>query len=242
MGELILCNNNLAAMPFFLENVSVNIYSLEELIYCMKKYIYLIGTDIQKAEFVSWVKQELGKDELAEKLNACLADKRSVSDFADLILENSGYCVGEEREELKKQLREYEKKSPFECKIIKADSLLLHGKYISSIEEYRHLLHYEANEETNGELLGKIWHNMGTAYARLFCFEEASSCYDKAFCYNQSPVTGKAYQLSEAARKKEIDFSEGRKEKTDGNNPLSYDIVIQRVEEWKKEYEKYSRM
>ena len=69
MGELILCNNNLAAMPFFLENVSVNIYSLEELIYCMKKYIYLIGTDIQKAEFVSWVKQELGKDELAEKLN-----------------------------------------------------------------------------------------------------------------------------------------------------------------------------
>ena len=53
MGELILCNNNLAAMPFFLENVSVNIYSLEELIYCMKKYIYLIGTDIHKAEFVS---------------------------------------------------------------------------------------------------------------------------------------------------------------------------------------------
>ena len=99
-----------------------------------------------------------------------------------------------------------------------------------------------SNEETNGELLGKIWHNMGTAYARLFCFEEASSCYDKAFCYNQSPVTGKAYQLSEAARKKEIDFSEERKEKTDGNNPLSYDIVIQRVEEWKKEYEKYSRM
>ena len=128
MGELILCNNNLAAMPFFLENVSVNIYSLEELIYCMKKYIYLSGTDIRKAEFVSWVKQELGKDELAEKLNACLADKRSVSDFADPILENSGYCVGEEREELKKQLREYEKKSPFECKIIKADSLFSIGR------------------------------------------------------------------------------------------------------------------
>ena len=39
MGELILCNNNLAAMPFFLENVSVNIYSLEELIYCMNIFI-----------------------------------------------------------------------------------------------------------------------------------------------------------------------------------------------------------
>lgn len=241
MGELILCKNNLAAMPFFLENVSVNIYSLEELIYCMKKYIYLIGTDIQKDEFVSWVKQELGQQELAEKLTICLADKRSVSEFADVILESTGYCTLKEREELKRQLREYEKKSPFECKIIKADSLLLHGKYISSIEEYRHLLHYEANEETNGELLGKIWHNMGTAYARLFCFEEASACYDKAFCYNKSPITGKAYQLSEAARKKEINFSEERKEKTDGNTTLSCDIV-NRVEEWKKEYEKYSRM
>lgn len=242
MGELILCKDSLAAMPFFLENVSVNIYSLEELIYCMKNYIYLIGADIQKEEFASWVKQELKKTDLAEKLYACLEEKKSVSEFAGAILESVGYCTVSEREEIKKQLSEYEKRSPFECKILKADSLLMHGKYISSIEEYRHLLHYEANDETDGVLLGKIWHNMGTAYARLFCFEEASACYDKAFCYNQSPMTGKAYQLSEAARKREIEFSDAASEKTDGNVPLSYDIVVHRVKEWKKEYEKYSRM
>ena len=242
MGELILCKDSLAAMPFFLENVSVNIYSLEELVYCMKNYIYLIGADIQKEEFISWVKQELKEPDLAEKLDQCRKAKKSVSEFAGILLEQIGYCTAKEKEELQRKLREYEQKSPFECKILKADSLLEHGKYISSIEEYRHLLQTEAEKETNGILLGKIWHNMGTAYARLFCFEEASACYDKAFCYNQSSITGKAYEWSEAARKKKIELPDRTNEKTDGNIPPSYDIVIQRVEEWKKEYEKYSRM
>ena len=33
MGELLLCNGPIAAMPFYLEGVSINIYSIDELDY-----------------------------------------------------------------------------------------------------------------------------------------------------------------------------------------------------------------
>ena len=36
MGELILCSQQLAAMPYYIENVSLNVYSLDELCYYIK--------------------------------------------------------------------------------------------------------------------------------------------------------------------------------------------------------------
>ena len=36
MGDLILCNQQLAAMPYYIENVSLNVYSLDELCYYIK--------------------------------------------------------------------------------------------------------------------------------------------------------------------------------------------------------------
>ena len=42
MGELLLCRFKTAETPYYLENYSVNIYSLEELCYCMEQNPYLI--------------------------------------------------------------------------------------------------------------------------------------------------------------------------------------------------------
>ena len=33
MGELILCSHPIAAMPYYIDNISLNVYSLEELCY-----------------------------------------------------------------------------------------------------------------------------------------------------------------------------------------------------------------
>ena len=33
MGELLLCNEAIAAMPYYIEGVSINVYSIEELHY-----------------------------------------------------------------------------------------------------------------------------------------------------------------------------------------------------------------
>ena len=39
MGELLLCNEAIAAMPYYIEGVSINVYSIEELIIMNQQYI-----------------------------------------------------------------------------------------------------------------------------------------------------------------------------------------------------------
>ena len=41
MGDLLLCNYPLAAMPYYIEELSINIYSLEELCYLMEYCAFL---------------------------------------------------------------------------------------------------------------------------------------------------------------------------------------------------------
>ena len=45
--------------------------------------------------------------------------------------------------------------------------------------EYRKLLQSKENEMP--QMIGAVWHNLGTAYARLFLFEQAADCYARAY-------------------------------------------------------------
>ena len=45
MGELILCSHPIAAMPYYIDNISLNVYSLEQLCYYIENHLYLIEAD-----------------------------------------------------------------------------------------------------------------------------------------------------------------------------------------------------
>ena len=62
-------------------------------------------------------------------------------------------------------------------------------KIISALQlipEYKRLLESGEAKAVNDVLTGNIWHNLGTANARLFLFEEAIRCYDEAYRRNGS--------------------------------------------------------
>ena len=59
MGELILCNQTLAALPYYFENVSLNVYSLEEICYYLEKNLYLLDSDFMSEELCVWIEKEL---------------------------------------------------------------------------------------------------------------------------------------------------------------------------------------
>ena len=59
MGELILCGGPLAAMPYYIEEVSLNVYSLEELSYYVEQILYLLGPDFMQEELCDWVERSL---------------------------------------------------------------------------------------------------------------------------------------------------------------------------------------
>ncbi len=68
MSGYILCQTKKAERPYFIENISTNIYSIEELCYYLYHNLYLIDASVINEELCMWIQQELELPKLAAKL------------------------------------------------------------------------------------------------------------------------------------------------------------------------------
>lgn len=186
MGELLLCNGPIAAMPFYLEGVSINIYSIEELDYYIINNVYLLDKSFMNQELCAWIENQANLKKLAEHLKMIISTNGRLSAFVTEILEYSGYCSATQISSVHDILRELEGKSSFECAKLRADSLMEAGKYQNSIIEYRKLLSSEEAKTADTALCGNVYNNMACAYARLFLFETAAVFFRKAYQYNKN--------------------------------------------------------
>lgn len=186
MGELLICHESIASMPYYVEGIGINIYSMEELCYYIAGNIYLLDSSFMSEELCTWVEKQMGLYKLAEQLRDIMRSQGILSDFVSAILESTAYVTMREKQEIILTIRQMEEKSDFECSKIRADQLMEKKKYLSAIYEYKRLLDSEETKEENSLLKGNIWHNLGTAYARLFLFGEAACCYEKAYSLNQA--------------------------------------------------------
>ena len=143
MGELILCSHPIAAMPYYIDNISLNVYSLEELCYYIENHLYLIEADFMSEELCLWIGQELDEKDLAQSLRSVLLGNGSLSDFTELILRSCGYCSEDTIRHIRSVLLDMQNKSVFECSKIRADRYMESEKYVKAIHEYRKLLGME---------------------------------------------------------------------------------------------------
>lgn len=185
MGELLLCHETIAALPYYIEETGINIYSMEEFSYYISGNVYLLDRSFMCESLCTWIEKQMKRTELAEKLRTCIRTEKRLSDFVFAILEDTAYCTMKEMQEIVFAVRQMEQKSDFECEKIRADQLMEKDKYLAAIYRYKHLLETADTKETSEVLRGNIWHNLGTAYARLFLFEEAGRCYERAYEYNK---------------------------------------------------------
>lgn len=192
MGELLFCHESIAALPYYIEGMGINIYSMEELSYYIMNYTYLLDTGFMCEELCTWISSEMKAYKLAEHLRDEMRGNRRLSEFVLAILEQSGYCSVKEKQQIVLMLRQMEEKSDFECNKLRTDGLMERGKYLSCIYEYKRLLDSEDCKEQPSELVGNIWHNLGTAYAKLFLFEQALKAYEKAVTLNGAKESKKA--------------------------------------------------
>ena len=186
MGELLLCNEPIAAMPYYMESIGINIYSIEELCYYISANTFLLDKDFMNEELCTWIEKEAHLQKLAIALRDIMHGKQILSAFVEQILNACGYCTRQEIVEILSVIRQMEEKSDFECMKLRADKLMEKKRYLSSIYEYRRLLDKEEVKAEKPPLIGNIWHNLGTAYARLYLFEEAAKCYETAYSLNEN--------------------------------------------------------
>lgn len=98
MGELLLCDRPIAAMPFYLEGLSVNVYSLEELNYYILNNTFLLDSDFMSNELCEWIRDELKQPKLAEKLERIILYHGRLAEFVLEILDHTGYCTKSEKQ------------------------------------------------------------------------------------------------------------------------------------------------
>jgi len=194
MGKLLLCSHELASVPYYIENIALNVYSLEEMCCYLKHNIDLVEPSFMDDELIAWIRTELKMPSLAGRLETSKAGRGGLKEFVKLLAEGCSYCGREEIEGMQLAVADFENKSETECKKIRADRLLQKKRYGACIKEYNKILGFP---EVRGMLAGNIYHNLGTAYAGLFFFREAADCFGKAYERNRNPLSFKQQQMAQ---------------------------------------------
>ena len=208
MGELILCREPIAANPFFLEDASLNIYSLEELSYYISNNVYLLNADFISVDLCRWIGRELGAKALEEQLMTSMQELAPLHVFVGQILTYNGYLTNQEIRTLLQTIVSFENKSPVECKKMRADRLMEKDKLVDAIFEYESLIDGGELAAGSTEFEGDVWHNLGSAYARLFFFGEASLCFEEAYKRNHKQQSMRLMLAALRCNKDDKRFSE----------------------------------
>ncbi len=180
-----------AHTPYYLNNICINVFSIEEVCYLLALNPFMIDATIMDEKLIDWIENECKIKELADALRPLLKRGSSVSEFVGTILSYVNYCDKEEEELVYETLRSASGLSDMARKKRQADFLLKSGRYEGAISEYEALL--SSLEETQSDLKPKIYRNMGYAYARLFMFDVSSKYYKRAFDMTKDPEIAVQY-------------------------------------------------
>ncbi|SDB08327.1 hypothetical protein SAMN02910298_00325 [Pseudobutyrivibrio sp. YE44] len=185
MSTLIYCQNSLSATPYYLEEASLNVYSLEELSYFMLNNVYLLSTKLMNSELCNWIGRELKRPKLAQELLGLVQNNAPLHIFVGHILSANGYASAKEIKDTLAVIATFENKTEAERKKMRADRLMNKDKLVDAIYEYETLLADEVAKTMPKVTEGDVYHNLGCAFSRLFLFDEAMKCFDEAYKRNQ---------------------------------------------------------
>ena len=208
MGELILCTQSIAANPFFLEDTSLNIYSMEEMSYYIYNNVYLLNSDFISVDLCNWMGRELGLRQLQQQLLNAKKENAPLHVLVGMLLSQVGYLSKSEIRQVVETIASFENKSSVECQKMRGDRLMEKDKIVDAIFEYEHLLDDNPAGKMPREFEGDIWHNLGSAYARLFFFDEAAKCFEQAYMRNHKAVSMRMMLASLRCNKNEAAFDE----------------------------------
>ena len=181
MSGYILCQIKRASLPFYIENISTNIYSIEELCYYLYHNIYLLDETIINEHLCDWIKNELGLLKLYQKLYRILEEERGAGDFILAVFREINYLTHEQFKKLNEELVVLEQLPEVARKKKKGDYLVDNRMYVNAIRIYEDALRSVDTGGLGGQYEGEIFHNMGCAYLHLFQIEEAKECFEKAY-------------------------------------------------------------
>lgn len=176
-----LCQMKMAAKPYYIESISTNIYSIEELCFYLYENICLIDHTIVNEALCDWIRDELGLKKLYRQLYEQLEKQEGTSYFILPIFRETGYLTAQQLREIQEKINKLEVQPEDVRQKLKADYLVKCGMHSNAMHEYYQILQRKGPGNLGSQFYAEIWNNLGCAYARMFLFKEAADCYLNAW-------------------------------------------------------------
>ena len=181
MSGLILCRDVEVRHPFYVKEMGINLCSAEELCYYIYNHAFLIEEDFFDEEMLNFIGLELKLPELEKKLRRWKSEDADLVSLLVVVLQDIHYYNEKELAVFRDRMAQMRSAKPWERTKQKADYMLRQKKLESALRLYESLLPAKDEPMEDAVFTGRVYYNQGTAYAQLFSFREAASCFEKAY-------------------------------------------------------------
>ena len=214
MSGYILCQTKKAEHPYFVESISTNIYTIEELCYYLYHNLYLVDQTIINEDLCKWLAEELELTQLASKLRQAMEREAGAEEILYPVFKEINYLTYEELKALNGRLTELNKESTAIRKKRKGDALVENGMYVNAIRVYQKLLDQTDFSKERDGLEARIMYNLGCAYSYLFQMEKAMECFWNAYSRSgtENEKALKAYLLAYRSIRSKEEYAHRLKE------------------------------
>lgn len=182
------CVGNYAETPYCIPGLEIEVYCMEELCHCIKENAFLLDLSFLDDGLISWIESQCVLPELAGALHPLIHRQGSLSGFAVMIMEYTGFYDREVILEVEQILKQGAGLSSIEKRKSQVDYLVRKKKYAEALYGYDQLIkkwkEQKAEDETvlpAGSCLAAILHNKGAAYAGMMYYDMAAKFFQLAY-------------------------------------------------------------
>lgn len=180
MSGVILCSMQ-SKVPYYIKDLDMNIYSIEELAYYLYHYVYLVDEDFFSEQLIEYIEKNLKHKRIASGLRQAKLHRNNLSEMISFVVKASSFFTPEEMAKLQRELDQLERKSGIERLKARADILLKCKKYNNAFACYKYILTRSRGTNLPNDFYGKIYNNMGVICIHMFKYENAVKYFREGY-------------------------------------------------------------
>ena len=178
---VIMCDSKRALVPYVFTDTGRNIYTIEELVQYLYENIWLINEGMINNELFKFIGDDTGNTALAEKLKKQAYTGVTLERMLLTIFKEVNYHTPEETTIIEPVLAKIQSIDPVLKKYSVAETYMNNNCLTRAQKSFQEILEAPEDEELPESFYGKVYHNMGVCFARMFMREEAAECFEKAY-------------------------------------------------------------
>lgn len=185
MGQYLL--GGLAAKnPFTAKELSIHIYTAEELCYYIFNNMAVLADDFIQADLVDFIRVELRMTGLAERIDRYYQTSKDRDLILLMILRDTGYYNEVEIAEFQEQSSRLRHMNPMERRRDRGDLFVQKGYYQKALDIYLEIMRESGDPDQPPEFYAKTYQHIAVCYANLFQYEMAMNYMQRAYRESKS--------------------------------------------------------